>query len=58
MCMFCAAIPAAAAVGARANAAELERDPVRRRPIAKITALVVGLLLLASITYHTLTARP
>ena len=58
MCMFCAAIPAAAAVGARVNAAELKREPFRRRPIAKITALVVTLLLLASITYHTLASRP
>ena len=58
MCMFCAAIPAAAAVGARVNARELKREPARRRPIAKITTLVVGLLLLASITYHTLTFRP
>jgi hypothetical protein len=58
MCMFCAAIPAAAAVGAKLNADQLRQVESGRRPVLKITALVIGLLLTASITYHTLTFRP
>lgn len=58
MCMFCAAIPTAAALGAKLNADQLRKIESRRRPVLKLTALAIGLLLIASITYHTLTFRP
>ncbi len=65
MCMLCAAIPAAAAAGAKinTNSARKQRQalelglPVRANPIPWITAGVVGLLLAASILYHTLFYR-
>ena len=57
MCMFCAAIPATAAVGAKLNADQLHKDTSERLPISKLTALVIGLLAIGSITYHTLTWR-
>lgn len=63
MCMFCAAIPVAAASGAtlnnkqivakkQAEAAGIEKPETK--PIMPITAGVVLLLLIGSITYHTL----
>jgi hypothetical protein len=55
--MFCAAIPAAAAAGARLHAGQLKREEGRRLPVARWTGLVVLLLLAGSITYHTLTFR-
>lgn len=67
MCMFCAAIPAAAAVGAKMNNVQLQRrrqiqaqggQGAPARPVLKITAGVVVLLLAGSITYHTLTFGP
>jgi hypothetical protein len=67
MCMFCAAIPAATAAGAALNNKQNEakkqaeaagvEDP-RTKPIMKITAGVVVLLLIGSITYHTLAYQP
>ena len=57
MCMFCAAIPATAAVGARLNAGQLHKPEEQRRPIPKITGLTIALLLTASILYHSLTWR-
>ena len=57
MCMFCAAIPATAAVGAKLNADQLHKPEEQRKPISKITAIVIALLLTASITYHTLIWR-
>ncbi len=66
MCMFCAAIPAATAAGAAWNNKQNEarrqaeaagvQNP-RTKPIMPITAGVVILLLIGSITYHTLTFR-
>ena len=67
MCIFCAAIPAATAAGAainnkqnqakkQAEAAGVE-DP-KTKPIVQITTGVVVLLLIGSVTYHTLTFRP
>ena len=53
MCMICAAIPAAAAVGAKLNADQLQQPVEDRRPIAKITGMAIALLVAASITYHT-----
>ena len=54
MCIFCAAIPATAAVGAKLNAAQLHKERAQRLPIPKITALVMGLLIIGSAIYHTL----
>lgn len=54
MCMFCAAIPATAAVGAKLNADQLRKDDSRRLPIPKITAILIGGLMIASTLYHTL----
>ena len=54
MCMFCAAIPAVAAVGAKLNADQLHKEESQRRPIAKLTALSIGLLVLSSAIYHTI----
>ena len=57
MCMICAAIPATAAVGARLNADQLNKPEGQRRPIAKITGIVITLLIATSIIYHTLIWR-
>jgi hypothetical protein len=57
MCVFCAAIPVTAAVGAKLNADQLHKPEERRKPISKMTGAVMGLLLVASIIYHTLTWR-
>jgi hypothetical protein len=57
MCVFCAAIPAAAAVGAKLNADQLHKDESQRLPIPKITAILIGLLAIGSAIYHTLAWR-
>jgi hypothetical protein len=57
MCVFCAAIPAAAAVGAKVNASQLHKEASNRLPIPKITLVFVGLLVIGSVTYHTLAWR-
>lgn len=57
MCIFCAAIPATAAVGARLNADQLQKPEEQRRPIGKITGIAVAVLVAASIVYHTLIWR-
>ena len=54
MCVFCAAIPVTAAVGAKLNADQLRKEEVHRRPIPKVTALLIGFLIIASAIYHTL----
>ena len=54
MCMFCAAVPATAAIGAKLNADQLQKEEAHRLPIRKITALAIGLLLAGSGSYHTL----
>jgi hypothetical protein len=54
MCMICAAIPAAAAVGAKLNADQLHKEEAHRLPIPKITGLVIGFLMIASASYHIL----
>ncbi len=65
--MFCAAIPAAAATGVALNnkqvqqlrlAQESNEPTAKPRPILKIAAGVVTLLLIGSITYHTLRFSP
>ena len=57
MCMICAAIPAAAAVGAKLSADQLNRPVEERKPMAALTGFVVALLLAASAVYHTLIWR-
>ena len=60
---FCAAIPATAAAGVRLNASQLDarrqaeaqgRELPAMRPITHLTAAAAVLLLIGSITYHTL----
>jgi hypothetical protein len=55
--MICASIPAAAAVGAKLNADQLRKPEEQRRPISKITAVAIALLVTASVVYHTLIWR-
>jgi hypothetical protein len=56
--MICAAIPATAAVGAKLSADQLDKPAEERKPIAKLTGIMVALLLAASVVYHTLIWRP
>jgi hypothetical protein len=67
MCVFCAAIPVAAAAGATVNRKQLEakrqaeaagvEDP-HAKPVGKVTAGIIVLLIIGSVTYHTLTSLP
>ena len=57
MCMICAAIPATAAVGAKLNADQLHKPEEERKPVSKITGIVIALLVASSIVYHTLIWR-
>ena len=57
MCIICASIPATAAVGAKLNADQLNKPEQQRKPISKITGILVALLVAASIIYHTLIWR-
>ena len=54
MCIICASIPAVAAVGAKVNANQLSQSQEKRKPIGKITGLLIGSLMIASVIYHTL----
>ncbi|HEX9838305.1 MAG TPA: hypothetical protein VGA72_03110 [Anaerolineales bacterium] len=54
MCMICAAIPATAAVGAKLNADQLSKPEEKRKPISKITGVLIAMLVIASAIYHTL----
>ena len=54
MCMICAAIPATAAVGAKLNADQLSKPVEERKPVSKITGVVIALLVITSFIYHTL----
>jgi hypothetical protein len=54
MCIICAAIPATAALGAKLNADQLHKEESRRLPVPKITAIVIGFLIIASAVYHAL----
>lgn len=54
MCMICAAIPATAAVGAKLNADQLHKPEAERKPVSRITGIVIALLVAASVIYHTL----
>jgi hypothetical protein len=66
MCMFCAAVPATAAIGANLNAkqkaarraAEDEGvEPPAEKPIAKITLGALIFLAAGSVIYHTVLSR-
>ncbi len=57
MCMICAAIPATGAVGAKLNADQLHKPEEQRKPVSKITSVVIALLVASSIVYHTLIWR-
>ena len=57
MCIFCAAMPVTAAVGAKLNAEQLHKPEESRKPVSKITGIVLMLLLTASAIYHTLIWR-
>jgi hypothetical protein len=51
--MICAAIPATAAVGVKLNADQLKKPEEERKPVTKVTGIVIALLVAGSITYHT-----
>lgn len=57
MCMFCAAVPVAAATGAKLNADQLHKPEEQRKPVGRITGIVMVLLVAASVLYHTLAWR-
>ena len=57
MCMFCAAVPVTVAVGAKLNADQLAKPAEQRKPIGKITGIMMALLVAASVVYHTLVWR-
>lgn len=52
--MFCAAIPATAAVGAKLNANQLNKPREERKPVSTTTGIVISLLIITSFLYHTL----
>jgi hypothetical protein len=54
MCIICASIPAAAAIGAKINVSQISLPEENRKPIGKITGMIIGLLVIASIIYHSL----
>jgi len=54
MCMICASIPAAAALGAKINANQLSLPEEKRKPIGKFTGMIIGLLVITSVVYHAL----
>lgn len=55
MCMFCAAVPAAAALGATANAKKKHDNAARwllSVPVATTTGVVIVALMAGSVAYH------
>jgi formylmethanofuran dehydrogenase subunit A len=55
--MFCAAISVTAAMGAKLNAGQLAKPEEQRKPVAKVTGIMMAGLVVASIVYHTLVWR-
>jgi len=53
MCMFCAAVPMAAALGVKLNADQNRNEPSQSKPIPLITTGVIVLLVTGSMIYHT-----
>jgi hypothetical protein len=41
-------------VGAKINATQLNQPEEKRRPIGRFTGMIMGLLVIASVVYHTL----
>ncbi len=67
MCVFCAAVPVAGATGTALNHKQLEARRAAKaahlqeppdKPVMQITAGVMVLLIIGSVTYHTLTSLP
>ena len=67
MCMFCAAIPVAATTGVDLNGKQLEAkrqaetagvEKPKTKPIMQVTAGVVVVLMIGSVTYHLMTNLP
>lgn len=67
MCMFCAAMPVAASTGVVLNGKQLEAkrqaqnagvENPETKPIMQVTAGIIVLLFIGSVTYHTLTSLP
>jgi hypothetical protein len=67
MCMFCAAIPVAATAGVALNGKQLKAkheaeaagiEKPETKPVMLVTVGVVVVLLIGSVTYHTLTYLP
>ncbi len=67
MCMFCAAIPVAATAGVTLNHKQIEAkkkaeldgtEKPSEKPIMQITAGVIVVLMVGSVTFHTLTYLP
>ena len=63
MCMFCAAVPATAVIGANLNHKQLAKrraaesaglEPPAEKPIAKATLGAIILLTIMSVVYHTI----
>lgn len=54
MCIICASIPAVVAVGAKMNASQLGQPEEKRKPIGRITGIFIGILVIASVMYHSL----
>jgi TRAP-type mannitol/chloroaromatic compound transport system permease large subunit len=56
--MFCAAVPAAGAIGAKLNADQKKKletgETKTEKPIAAITGGVIVLLVVGSVVYHTM----
>jgi len=59
MCMFCASVPAAGAIGAKLNADQKKKlqsgETKIEQPIAVLTGGVIVLLVIGSVVYHTVT---
>jgi hypothetical protein len=57
MCMFCAAVPVAGAIGAKLIADQkrevTEGETKPEKPVAAITGGVIVLLAIGSVVYHT-----
>ena len=57
MCMFCAAVPVAGAVGAKLNAEQkrktAEDEATPQKPIKAVTAGIICMLVVGSVVYHT-----
>jgi hypothetical protein len=67
MCVFCAAIPVTGAAGVTLNGKQLEAkrqaeaagvENPHVKPVMKVIVGVIVLLMIGSVTYHTLTSLP